>query len=75
MKTAEEFLKKPVRPKRAELPASALPLKFLPGERIALIGNSTAERMNLFGHFETLLHLRFRKNNLSFATLHDRPMK
>jgi putative heme-binding domain-containing protein len=31
----------------------------LDGERIALIGNSTAERMNLFGHFEALLHGRF----------------
>lgn len=29
------------------------------GERIAFIGNSLAERMNLFGHFETLLHTRF----------------
>ncbi len=66
MKTAEEFLKKPVRPKRPELPPGATPLKFLQGERIALIGNSTAERMNLFGHFETLLHLRFPKEQLVF---------
>ena len=66
MKTAEEFLKKPVRPKRPELPASELPLKFLNGERIALVGNSTAERMNLFGNFETLLHLRFPKEQLVF---------
>ena len=29
------------------------------GQRIALVGNSTAERMNLFGHFETRLQLRF----------------
>jgi putative heme-binding domain-containing protein len=28
-------------------------------QRIALIGSSQAERMNLFGHFETLLHTRF----------------
>ena len=66
MKTAEEFLKKPVRPKRADLPTSALPLKFIQNERIALIGNSTAERMNLFGNFETLLHLRFPKEQLVF---------
>ncbi|MBI2925983.1 MAG: c-type cytochrome [Verrucomicrobia bacterium] len=29
------------------------------GERIALVGNSLAERMGLYGHFETLLHSRF----------------
>ena len=46
------------RPKRAELPPSVLPLEFTKGERVALLGNSTAERMSLFGHFETLLHLR-----------------
>ncbi len=66
MKTAEEFLKKPVRPKRPDLSHSALPLKFITGERIALVGNSTAERMNLFGNFETLLHLRFPKEQLVF---------
>lgn len=59
MKTAEEFLKVPPRPKRPDLPPSSLPLKFNAQERIAFIGNSTAERMNLFGHFETALHLRF----------------
>ncbi|MEM7199711.1 MAG: PVC-type heme-binding CxxCH protein [Planctomycetota bacterium] len=29
------------------------------GERIAFLGGSLAERMNLFGHVETFLHLRF----------------
>ena len=29
------------------------------GDRIALVGNSLAERMNLYGHFEALLHSRF----------------
>jgi putative heme-binding domain-containing protein len=38
---------------------AAAPAAFRKGERIALVGNSTAERMNLFGHFETALHLRF----------------
>ena len=57
--TAREFLAQPPRPARAELPPSRLPLEFLSGERIAIVGNSTAERMNLFGHFETLLHERF----------------
>ena len=34
-------------------PAQALPLQFVPKERIAFVGNSLAERMNLFGHFES----------------------
>ncbi|GAB5401847.1 MAG: c-type cytochrome [Aureliella sp.] len=29
------------------------------GERVAFVGNSLAERMNLFGYFETLLHTRY----------------
>lgn len=40
-------------------PPNTLPLKFVPHERIAFVGNSTAERMNLFGYFEALLHSRF----------------
>ncbi len=32
---------------------------FQPNERIALVGGSLAERMNLFGDFESLLHTRF----------------
>lgn len=56
---ARKLLALPPRPKRPDLPPSRLPLEFLKGERIAFVGNSTAERMNLFGHFETLLHLRF----------------
>jgi putative heme-binding domain-containing protein len=38
--------------------ASAAPLEFQKGERIALVGGSVAERMNLYGHFETFLHAR-----------------
>lgn len=56
---ARKLLAKPARPKRPDLPPSKLPLQFLKGERIAFVGNSMAERMNLFGHFETLLHSRF----------------
>src|SRR5262245_36646328 len=55
---ADALLKPQPRPKRPDLPPSKLPLEFIKGERIALVGNSLAERMNLFGHFETLLHLR-----------------
>lgn len=44
---------------------SAAPLvEFRPGEKIALVGGSLAERMNLYGHFETLLHLRHRDAGL-----------
>ncbi len=56
---ADDLLKPKPRPKRPALPPSKLPLEFIPGERIAFVGNSTAERMNLFGHFEALLHMRF----------------
>jgi putative membrane-bound dehydrogenase-like protein len=45
-------------------PPAALPLQFQPRERIALVGNSLAERMNLFGHFESLLHARFPRHEL-----------
>jgi len=58
-KTAREFLTIRSRPARPALPASSLPLEFIDGERIALIGNSTAERLDMFGTFESLLHQRF----------------
>ncbi|MFM8705611.1 MAG: SGNH/GDSL hydrolase family protein, partial [Planctomycetia bacterium] len=58
-KTAHRLLALPPRPARPALPPSRLPLELIDGERIALVGNSTAERMNLFGHFESLLHQRF----------------
>ncbi len=35
-------------------------------EKIALVGGSLAERMNLFGYFETLLHTRFPEKQLVF---------
>jgi lysophospholipase L1-like esterase len=56
---AVKLMSLPPRPKRPDLPASKLPVEFLQGERIGFLGNSLAERMNLFGHFETLLHTRF----------------
>jgi len=62
--TARELLTLPPRPARPPLPPSTLPLEFIDGERIALVGNSTAERMNLFGHFEALLHERFPEKKL-----------
>lgn len=56
---AVKLMSLPPRPKRPDLPANKLPVEFLQGERIGFLGNSLAERMNLFGHFETLLHTRF----------------
>jgi hypothetical protein len=61
---AIKLMSLPPRPKRPDLPVSKLPLEFLQGERVAFLGNSVAERMNLFGHFETLLHTRFPKQEL-----------
>ncbi len=61
---AIKLMSLPPRPKRPELPPSQLPLEFLQSEHVAFLGNSLAERMNLFGHFETLLHTRFPKKEL-----------
>jgi putative heme-binding domain-containing protein len=61
---AEDLLKLPARPKKPELPASKVPLELVPNERVAFVGGSTAERFNLFGHFEALLHSRFPDKHL-----------
>ena len=57
---------KPAKPSARALPPSALPLELVKSERIALVGNSLAERMNLFGNFETSLHLRHPQLELVF---------
>ena len=44
-------------------------LELKKGDRIILIGNTLAERMQYFGHFETLLHSRFPDLNLVFHDL------
>ncbi|WP_372722441.1 SGNH/GDSL hydrolase family protein, partial [Novipirellula sp.] len=36
------------------------------GQRVALVGNSTAERMNLFGNLETLFQLRTHDQRIQF---------
>ncbi len=61
---AVKLMSLPPRPKRPDLPPSQLPLQFIQSERIGFLGNSSAERMNLFGHFETLLHTRFADKEL-----------
>jgi putative heme-binding domain-containing protein len=62
--TAEKLMKPPPRPKKGPLPESKLPLEFVAGERVAFVGNTTAERMNLYGHFETMLHLKHKDKQL-----------
>ncbi len=62
----DDLLKPKPRPPRAALSPSALPLEFIAHERIALVGNSLAERMNLYGYFESLLHSRFPQQELVF---------
>jgi putative heme-binding domain-containing protein len=62
--TAEVVLKTLPRPKKDALPASKLSLEFVKHERLALVGNSTGERMNLFGFFEAALHQGFPKQEL-----------
>ena len=44
-------------------------LELKKGDRIILIGNTLAERMQYFGHFETLLQCRFPELNLVFHDL------
>lgn len=61
---AIKLMSLPPRPKRPDLPPSQLPLQFIQSERIGFLGNSSAERMNLFGHLETLLHTRFADKEL-----------
>ncbi len=39
-------------------------VEFAKGERVVLVGNSLAERMNLFGNFEALLHQGFPQHEL-----------
>src|ERR1017187_4385082 len=40
-------------------PAAKPELVLKEGDRIIIIGNTFAERMQYFGHFESLLHARF----------------
>ncbi len=45
------------------------PLAVNPGDKVVLIGNTFAERMSFFGHYETRLHARFPEHNLVFRNL------
>lgn len=46
-----------------------LPIQPRQGETIALVGNMLGERMLYFGHFETMLHLRFPEARLTVRNM------
>lgn len=46
--------------------SNSLPLNFHEQERVVMVGGSLAERMNLYGYFETLLHTRFADKQVKF---------
>ena len=50
------------------VPAEA-PLVVNPGDKIVVIGNTFAERMSFFGHYETRLHARYPEHKLVFRNL------
>ncbi|MCU0709044.1 MAG: HEAT repeat domain-containing protein [Pirellula sp.] len=60
-----QLLAPPERSQRPDLKPAALPIDFFEGERIALVGNSLAEKMNLHGDFEAKLHAAFPEKRLS----------
>lgn len=49
--------------------ADAPRLELKPHDKIVLVGNALAERMQYFGHFETLLHSRFPNHELVVRNL------
>ncbi len=54
----------------AETPASSpRTLEVRPGDRLALIGNTLAERLQHFNHWEALLHQRFPQHQLVVRNL------
>jgi putative heme-binding domain-containing protein len=60
-----QLLAPPDRAKRPDLKPAARPIDFFAGERIAFVGNSLAEKMNLYGHFEAKLHAAFPDKRLT----------
>ena len=51
-------------------PATAdVPLVVNPGDKVVLIGNTFAERMTMFGHYEARLHARYPEHKLVFRNL------
>ena len=54
---------------RMTRPRRAAPLELRPRDRVVLVGNTLAERMQLFNHFETLLATRFPELQLTVRNL------
>ena len=52
-----------------DAPAPAGGPDLRPGDRVVVVGNAFAERMQYFGHFETLLHARFPGHELVVRNL------
>jgi putative heme-binding domain-containing protein len=50
--------------KAPPLPPSAVPLQFIQGEKIALVGGSFGDAVGRTGDFEAMLHSRFPKSEL-----------
>src|SRR5262245_58119297 len=50
-------------------PAEKERLELKKGDRLVLIGNTLAERMQYFGHWEALLHARFPEHELVVRNL------
>ncbi len=68
---------RPTRSNQSEASHQAKPpekLELRRGERIALVGGSLAERMNLFGYFETMLHTRFPDKELLIRNFVGQPI-
>jgi glucose/arabinose dehydrogenase len=53
----------------AAVVAQAAGLELQKGDRLVLVGNTLAERMQYFGNFETLLHARFPQHELVVRNL------
>ncbi|MBC7852413.1 MAG: SGNH/GDSL hydrolase family protein, partial [Pirellulaceae bacterium] len=49
--------------------AQDLPVKIQKGDHVVIVGNTLAERMQYFGHWETLLHSRLPKEELVVRNL------
>jgi glucose/arabinose dehydrogenase len=53
----------------AAVAVAAEPLQLQKGDRVVLVGNALAERMQYFNHFETRLHSRFPEHELVVRNL------
>ena len=49
--------------------ASAEPLAINKGDSIVILGDTFAERMHLFGYFETFVHCRFPDHQLKIRNM------